>query len=51
MHFSITQNSTTNINNNTINKYNNNNNNINWDELNDEEKEYLNNWIKYLENE
>ena len=48
MHFSITQNSTTNINNNTINKYN---NNINWDELNDEEKEYLNNWIKYLENE
>ena len=49
MHFSITQNSTTNINNNTINKYN--NNNINWDELNDEEKEYLNNWIKYLENE
>ena len=48
MHFSITQNSTTNINNNTINKYN---NNINWDELSDEEKEYLNNWIKYLENE
>ena len=36
----------TNINNNTINRFN--NNNINWDELSDEEKEYLLNWIDHM---
>ena len=44
---SMTQISTTNINNNNINSFNN-NNNINWDELSDEEKEYLLNWIDHM---
>ena len=44
---STTRNYTTNINNNNINSFNN-NNNINWDELSDEEKEYLLNWIDYM---
>ena len=43
---SMTRNSTTNININTINSFN--NNNINWNELSDEEKDYLLNWIDYL---
>ena len=43
---STTRNYTTNINNNNINSFN--NNNINWDELSDEEKEYLLNWIDYM---
>ena len=43
---STTRNYTTNINNNTINRFN--NNNINWDELSDEEKEYLLNWIDHM---
>ena len=42
---STTRNYTTNINNNNINSFN---NNINWDELSDEEKEYLLNWIDYM---
>lgn len=42
---STTRNYTTNINNNNINSFN---NNINWDELNDEEKEYLLNWIDHM---
>lgn len=44
---STTRNYTTNINNNNINSFNN-NNNINWDELSDEEKEYLLNWIDHM---
>ena len=44
---STTRNYTTNINNNNINSFNN-NNNINCDELSDEEKEYLLNWIDYM---
>ena len=43
---STTRNYTTNINNNNINSFN--NNNINCDELSDEEKEYLLNWIDYM---
>lgn len=43
---STTRNYTTNINNNNINNFN--NNNINCDELSDEEKEYLLNWIDYM---
>ena len=43
---STTRNYTTNINNNNINSFN--NNNINWDELGDEEKEYLLNWIDHM---
>lgn len=43
---STTRNYTTNINNNNINSFN--NNNINWDELSDEEKEYLLNWIDHM---
>ena len=43
---STTRNYTTNINNNNINSFN--NNNINRDELSDEEKEYLLNWIDYM---
>ena len=43
---SMTQISTTNINNNNIN--NNKNNNINWDELSEEEKDFLSNWINYI---
>ena len=46
---SMTQNYTTNINSNTINSFN--KNSINWDELSDEEKDYLMNWISYLEQE
>ena len=42
---STTRNYTTNINNNNINSFNNNNN---WDELSDEEKEYLLNWIDHM---
>mgnify|MGYP000419025384 CR=1 FL=1 len=42
---STTRNYTTNINNNNINSFN---NNINWDELSDEEKEYLLNWIDHM---
>ena len=42
---STTRNYTTNINNNNINSFN---NNINCDELSDEEKEYLLNWIDYM---
>lgn len=42
---SMTRNSTTNINNNTINSFN---NNINWNELSDEEKDYLLNWIDHM---
>lgn len=46
---STTRNYTTNINNNNINSFNNNNNNnINRDELSDEEKEYLLNWIDHM---
>ena len=44
---STTRNYTTNINNNNINSFNN-NNNINCDELSDEEKEYLLNWIDHM---
>ena len=43
---STTRNYTTNINNNNINSFN--NNNINWDELSEEEKEYLLNWIDHM---
>ena len=43
---STTRNYTTNINNNNINSFN--NNNINCDELSDEEKEYLLNWIDHM---
>ena len=43
---STTRNYTTNINNNNINSFN--NKNINCDELSDEEKEYLLNWIDYM---
>ena len=42
---STTRNYTTNINNNNINSFN---DNINWDELSDEEKEYLLNWIDHM---
>ena len=42
---STTRNYTTNINNNNINSFN---NNINWDELSEEEKEYLLNWIDHM---
>ena len=42
---STTRNYTTNINNNNINSFN---NNINWDELSDEEEEYLLNWIDHM---
>ena len=42
---STTRNYTTNINNNNINSFN---NNINCDELSDEEKEYLLNWIDHM---